>query len=115
MIIRVVDKNDHDTHLIDATWIRWEWNKEAVSIAVYTHVSRTRGNCTRPEIEVAVVPSIYVHLTTGDTVYIMNNDGKVVHTKQMVVGTEDRKAHRQAVAESMGMRNYEREHNPDHQ
>ena len=107
MIIKVVDKNNHDKYLIDASWIRWEWNKEAVSIAVYTHVSRTNGNCTRPNIEVAVVPSMYIHLTTGDTVYAMNNDGKTIDKKQI----EDRKA----ADESAGMRAYEREHVPDHQ
>ena len=117
MIIKIVDKNNHDKYLIDASWIKWEWNKEAVSIAVYTHVTKTKqaGSLSKSEIEVAHVPSVYIHLTTGDIVYVMNNDGKTIDKKQMVVGTEDRKAYRAFVAESVGMKAYEAEHVPDHQ
>ncbi len=96
MIIRVRDKNNDERYFIEAAWIKWSWNKEAVSIAVYTHVTKTRvvAELNESKIEVAHVPSVYIHLENGDTVCIMNNDGKIIGQQQITIGAVNRRAER---------------------
>ena len=91
MIIKIVDKNNEDLYLVDATWIKWSRNKEAVTIAVYTQITKTKhiGVTSQSEIEVAHVPSMYLHCNDGDTVYVMNNDGKTIDKKKIVIRTSD--------------------------
>jgi hypothetical protein len=91
MIIKVLDKNNEDKYLIDASWIKWSRTKSTYSIAVYTHVTTTKsiGSTSKSEIEVAQIPSMYLHLYHGDMVYIMNNHGKTIDKKRIVIFAED--------------------------
>ena len=91
MIIKVLDKNNEDKYLIDASWIKWSQTKTTRTIAVYTHVTTTKniGVTSKSEIEVAHVPSMYIHCNHGDMVYIMNNDGKTIDKKRIVIFSED--------------------------
>lgn len=113
MIVRVRDKHNEERYFIEAAWLKWDVTTEAVTIAVYTHITRTKvvAEMNQSKIEVAVSPTIYIHVNNGDTVSVINNAGKVISQKQIIVGIENKRARRRAVAESIGMAEYD----PDHQ
>lgn len=90
MIIKIVAANQEDKYLIEASWIKWSWDQGTATIAVYTHITTTKqvGSMSKSEIEVAHVPSMYIHPNPGDTVFVMNNDGKTIDKKKIVIVNE---------------------------
>jgi len=110
MIIKVVDETGEDKYLVEASYIKWSKNEASYCIAVFPIITKTNSvnQLRKSETEVSCTPSIYIHVNHGYTVYVMNDAGKTVDKKHIVIEakTED---------EALKMREYETEHNPDHQ
>jgi hypothetical protein len=82
MFIKVLDENNQNKYFMEAAYIEWQ---TPICIAVYPNRTKTKhvGSVAESETEVATKPSLYLHVKTGDTVYIMNNDGKTVDKKRI--------------------------------
>lgn len=80
MYIKVQDKDNQNKYHIEASYIKWTNNGEIYPILTR---GKTAGSIRTSETEVANMPSIYVHLNHGDTVYVMNNDGKTIDKKHI--------------------------------
>jgi hypothetical protein len=87
MIIKVVNSMNEVNCHIEAAYIKWSRSKDFVTIAVYQATTKTRsiGATRESEIVLVTAPTTYLHCSNGDTVYIMNNDGKTIDKKKITI------------------------------
>ncbi len=84
MIIKVQTSTHQDRFLIEAVFIEWE-TRTLLNIYI---ASKALGDAfTSIEDE----PSKTLVLEHGDIVYIMNNEGKTIDSKHIVLGKESKK------------------------
>lgn len=79
MIIKVQDDNLKDKYLVEAAFIRWAETNTVLE--TYVRVSETKN----VHAGIEQTPSLRLKLHHGDRVFIMNNEGKTVDSKRIVL------------------------------
>ena len=97
MIIKVQDDNFNDRFLVEAAYIRWDFNNDDYAVMeihiVAEHTQKTGSIAvTTPAIEEH--PSLRLRICHGDRVFVMNNEGKTIDSKRIELNEEDAKKRR---------------------
>ena len=82
MIIKVQDDNLKDKYLVEAAFIRWAETNTVLE--TYVRVSETKN----VHAGIEQTPSLRLKLHHGDRVFIMNNEGKTVDSKRIVLDAD---------------------------
>lgn len=82
MIIKVQDDNLKDKFLVEAAFIRWAETNTVLE--TYVRVSETKN----VHAGIEQTPSLRLKLFHGDRVFIMNNEGKTVDSKRIVLDAD---------------------------
>ncbi len=85
MFIKVLDPNNEVKYHIEASYIKWAKNTDSYCISVYPMITKGKqvGVLSSSESEVSNMPSVYIHVNHGDTVFVMNSDGKTIDKKKI--------------------------------
>ena len=110
MIIKVCDDALRDRFLVEAAYIRWvdgddSVDKPYVLLEIYIVATQTKKvNTTCLQYTgIEEDPSLRLRIYNGDRVFIMNNEGKTIDSKRVVVGAENRKKERHREIEARGI------------
>lgn len=101
MIIKVQNKHNEVRLMVECAYFVWRrgprWHLEIHSMTTRTHKASTISE-TKIEIE----PGIHISVYDGDTVYVMNDDGKLIERVEVFVTKSAKRAQRMLNAISVG-------------
>lgn len=75
MIIKVIDAKGEDKHLLEAARIEYQPGSSSLRMNIFVSVEEVASN--------------FILLYNGDTVYVLNNDGKILDTKRINFSTNE--------------------------
>ena len=75
MIIKVVNDKGEDKHLLEAARIEYQPGSSSLRMNIFVSVEEVASN--------------FILLYNGDTVYVLNNDGKILDTKRINFSTNE--------------------------
>ena len=107
MIIKVQDNNGKDKFLVEAAYIRWVDQAPAKDfIILEIHVLAAKKEAAGPvslsTSSIEEEPSLILRIYHGDRVFIMNNEGKTIDSKRIVLTKKGRQEERNQKLEARG-------------
>lgn len=92
MIIKVQNSTHQDKFTVEAAFIRWLNDEDQNCMILEVHVLTTRtkriGDTSLASTGIERVASLDLKVYDGDIVYIMNDEGKTIDSKHIVIGKE---------------------------
>lgn len=89
MIIKVQNDSLKDRFLVEAAFIKWCYPEDTNHVILEIHIVAIRrkasGDTSISFTGIEEVPSLRLRIYDGDRVFIMNNDGKTIDSKRILL------------------------------
>jgi hypothetical protein len=92
MIVKVVNDHGEDRFLTEAAFLKWCDGDEEDHVILEVHIiateAKTAGSASLTQTRIEEEPSLRLKIWHGDRVFIMNDQGKTIDSKRVVLGDE---------------------------